>query len=338
MNSARRSLRALLLIAGIFGIAGCAKDRSDPPATTPAAGGGTAGKKLSIAVIPKGTSHSFWKTIHAGALEAGREENVDIIWEGPAKETEITEQINLVQQMVTRKVDGIVLAATDSQSLIKPVQDAQAKNIPVVTIDSGLKELVSYCYIATDNVEGGRRAADALAKQIGEKGKVGLLAFLKGAGSSDEREKGFLEGIKKYPNIHIVPILYYDSDAAKALDRTFALLTANPDLAGIFAASEPGGIGAANALKQKKLAGKVKLVAYDTSDDELKAFEEGTIQALIIQDPFQMGYKGVKTVLKAIRKDPVTEVYIDSGVFVVTKENFKDEKIQKLLHPALPKE
>jgi len=321
-------------MAALLGLAvsGCPKETP----STPTGGGGGASRKLRIAVIPKGTTHSFWQMVKAGADAAGDEENVEIIWQGPSRETDYTEQINIVQNQVSSRVDGIVLAATDAESLIKPVEDAMAKGIPVVTIDSGLVKDrdPSLCYIATDNVEGGRRAADALAKEIGEQGKVGLMPFLKGAASSDERERGFLEGIKKYPNIQVATILYNDSDAAKALDRTAEMLTAHPDLAGIFAANEPGGVGAANYLKQRKLARKVKLVAYDTSEDELRALEEGTIQALIVQNPHKMGYEGVKTVLKAIRKQTIPQKYIDSGVMVVTKENLQSEEVQKLLKPG----
>jgi ribose transport system substrate-binding protein len=226
-----------------------------------------------------------------------------------------------------------VLAATDAKSLIKPVQDALSKNIPVVTIDSGLSEPISLCYIATNNVEGGRQAADALAKAIGEKGKVGLLIFLKGARSSDEREQGFIEGLRKYPNIQLVSTLDIQSDPQKALEMTLNMLNAHPDLAGIFAANEPGGVGAANALRQRKLTDKVKLVAFDASEDQIKSLNEGIIQALVVQDPFKMGYLGVKTVMKAIRKEPISEKFIDSGVVVVNKENINTESIQKLLYP-----
>ena len=312
-------------------LTGCPKQKNDAGGDS---GGGGTSTKLRIAVIPKGTTHSFWQTVKAGADAACVEENCEAVWQGPEKETDFTQQINLVQNQVSGGVSGIVLAATDSEALVKPVKDAMAKGVPVVTIDSGLKENPSLCYIATDNVEGGRRAADSLARLIGEKGKVGLMPFLKGAGSSDEREKGFLEAIKKYPGIQVAITLYNESDAQKATEQTLNMLTAHPDLAGIFAANEPGGVGASNALKQKKLEGKVKLVAYDTSPEELKAFDQGIIQALIVQNPYQMGYQGVKTVLKAIRKQPIADKFIDSGVTVVTKENFNTPEVQKLINPG----
>ena len=177
----RNMLTVISAGVALIGLYGCPKPTETQrslgqPAALPA------GKRLRIAVIPKGTSHSFWQTVKAGADAAGAEEKVEIVWQGPAKENNYIEQIDVVQAQVTSGVDGMVLAATDAAALVKPVQEAM-KKIPVVTIDSGLKEPVSLCYIATDNVEGGRRAADSLAKLIGEKGKVGLLIFLKGAAS-----------------------------------------------------------------------------------------------------------------------------------------------------------
>jgi len=317
-----------------IGLLGCPKDKpADTSASSGAPTGNAPAKKLRIAVIPKGTAASFWQTVHAGAEAAGKEDGVEIIWQGPSRETDISEQVNLVQNQVSSGVDGIVLAATDAQGLVKPVQDAIAKNVPVVTIDSGLKEPVSLCFIATNNVEGGRKAAESLAQLVGDKGKVGILPFLKGAGSSDDRENGFIEEMKKHPNIQVMPALYTNSDANVALERTTNMLTANPDIVGIFAANEPGGIGAANYLKQRGLVGKVKLVAYDSSPDELKALDDGIIQSLVVQDPFQMGYQGVKTVFKAIKKQPITTKFIDSGVKVVTKENLNTPEVQKLLKP-----
>jgi ribose transport system substrate-binding protein len=337
MQKGNRWLGLLFVAAMTLAITGCPKEK--PAAPTGGQTGGTgsstpdSGRKKRIAVIPKGTAHSFWQTVLAGAQAAGQEENVEIIWQGPSGETDITGQINLVQNQINAGVDGIVLAATDAKSLLKPVQDAMSKNIPVVTIDSGLSEPISLSYIATNNVEGGRQAADALAKAIGEKGKVGLLIFLKGARSSDEREQGFIEGLRKYPNIQLVSTLDIQSDPQKALEMTLNMLNAHPDLVGIFAANEPGGVGAANALRQRKLTDKVKLVAFDASEDQIKSLNEGVIQALVVQDPFKMGYLGVKTVMKAIRKETLSEKFIDSGVVVVNKENINTEPIQKLLYP-----
>jgi ribose transport system substrate-binding protein len=319
---------------------GCPKET--PPAGPPAAtttDGKTSfrsGGQINIVVIPKGTSNSFWQTINAGAQAAGKEESVKVDFDGPANETDNSEQINMIQNYVTKGVKGIVLAAIDSEALLKPTQDAIAKGVAVVTVDSGLlkDKDPSYCFIATDNVEGGKQAAIALAKEIGDKGNVGILGFVKGAGSNDDRLKGFTDEIAKHPNIKIAATLYDDSNAAKALEMATDLVTAHPDIVGIYAANEPGGVGAGNYLKQFNKVGKIKLVAFDASEDEIKDLQSGLIQALIVQDPYQMGYLGVKEVLKAIKGMPAEKKFVDSGVTVVTKANFDTPAVQKLLYPT----
>ena len=337
--------------AGIAGLTlwGCPKEKpaNESAATTDASGkmsggaakGGAAsgGGELQIAVIPKGTENSYWKMLDAGAEAAGKEENVKIIWQGPNKENSFADQIDVVQTQINNHVSGIVLAATEQESLAPPVKNATDKGIPVVMVDSGLAKDkdTSVCYIATDNVEGGRKAADALALAMGDKGKVAVLSFVKGSQSSDDRERGFLEQIKKHPGITVVDPIYYDnSNPTDALNQSQNILTAHPDIAGIFATNEPGGIGAGNYLQQRKLAGKIKLVAYDSSDEEVKFLQDGTAQALIVQDPYQMGYKGVKTVVKAIKKQPLESKFIDSGVNVITKDNMNTPAMQKLLKPG----
>ena len=328
-------------------VTGCPKESATSPDSKPGGPGTSAevkpenagvpaNKDIKIAVIPKGTAHSYWQTMKLGADAAGAEEKVEIIWQGPGKEGDMTQQIDLVNNQVTNKVSGLVVAATDSTALVKPLKAATEKGVKVVTIDSGVTDKdASLCYIATDNKEGGRRAADALAKELGGKGKVGVLIFQKGSASNDEREAGFMENIKKYPGISVVSTLE-GSDTQKGNDNTTNMLTSHPEITGIFAANEPNGVGAAAVLKQKQLIGKVKLVAYDSSPEELKALNDGSIQALIVQDPYQMGYLGVKTVLKAIRNQPIDKKEIDSGMTVVTKANLNDPAVQKLVNPPIP--
>jgi ribose transport system substrate-binding protein len=335
---------ALLAVA----VTGCPKEQGGTGGTSggppPGISGGSAGSggggqtgDITIAVIPKGTQHSFWQTVKAGADAAGEKNGVKINWVGPQKENDVTDQITVVQNQVAGGAKALVVAATDSTALVKPLKEAMEKGIPVITIDSGVTDAAaSHCYIATDNVEGGRQAAYALAKLIGEQGPVGLLPFKQGSASSDEREKGFLEGIKKYPKIKVVSTLYTESDVSKADEQTNAMLTAHPEIVGIFAANEPNGVAAAQVLKRRNVVGKVKLVAYDSTTEEIQALKDGIIQATVVQDPFQMGYKGVEYALKAIKKEPITEKFIDSGMTVVTKENLNTQKVQDLINPKLP--
>jgi ribose transport system substrate-binding protein len=204
--------------------------------------------------------------------------------------------------------------------------------IKVITIDSGLDPDVSLCFVATDNIKGGRIAAETLAKLIGYEGKVGLIPFVPGAATSIQRERGFKEGLKKFPKVRLVATLYSQSDVTKGMQVTENMLTAHPDLKGIFAANEPGAIGAARVLKARNLVGKVKLVAFDAAPTEIKALEEGVIQALIVQNPFRMGYDGVKMAVKALRGEKIPK-RIDTGVTVVTKENMNRPDIVRLLYP-----
>ena len=176
------------------------------------------------------------------------------------------------------------------------------------------------------------KAAEVLCQLVGGKGKVGMIPFIKGAASSEQREQGFREGIKKCPGVTLGPVLYSQSQVERAMQVTEDMLTANPDLVGIFAANEPGAVGAATVLEQRKLAGKVKLVAFDAAQPEIDALKRGTIQALIVQNPFKMGYEGVKLAVKAIKGDRASiPKRVDTGVTVVTKENLDSPEVQELL-------
>ncbi len=310
-------------------LAGCAKEQ-------PASTGGTGPQGISIAVIPKGTANSYWQTVKLGAEAAGKSANVKIIFNGPAQETDITGQIDILNTEVNAGVKGIVLAACDSHALLPPVLLAVQRGIPVVTIDSGLDPAhdPSYCYIATDNVKGGAKAADALAAAMGGKGKVGVLGFIQGAASNDQRIQGFVQELKKYPGMQVVSTLYDDSDTNKAVNQTTNMLTAHPDLAGIYAANQPGGQGAANVLKQTGRAGKIKLVSFDASDEEVQDLTSGSIEGLVVQNPYEMGYQGVMQVMQALKDAPAQHKFIDSGVTVITPKNLNTPAIQKLLHPS----
>lgn len=337
----RRFLVASCLLACAV-LPGCGGPATPPDATTPeaAAPGAEAmpetaapeAKTLRIAVIPKGLAHQFWLTIKAGAEAAAAEANAEIKWQGPAKETEVEKQINIVQDMIATKVDAIVLAACDEQALIPTVQQAVDAGIPVVTIDSGVASDLPVAFVATDNVAGAKMAADTLAELIGGSGSVGLIPFIKGAATSNLREEGFLEGIKSHPDITVSATLYCQSDVEKAMSVTQDMLTQDADMKGIFATNEPAAIGAAQALKAAGRAGEIKLVAFDAAEEELAGLQDGSIQALIVQNPYRMGYLGVKAALDAIIGNPVDK-RIDTGVTVVTLDNSGDPEIQKLLNP-----
>lgn len=289
--------------------------------------------RYTIAVVPKGLGHQFWATVKAGADAAGREFDAKILWNGPAQETEVVKQINIIQDMITRGVDAIVMAACDENALVDTIQNAIDAGIPVITIDSGVQSDLPISFIATDNIKGAQEAANALAELIGGEGEVGLMPFVPGAATSEMRENGFREGLKEYPDIELVSTIYSYSDTARAVASVEDMMTANPGLDGLFAANEAGAIGAVQALEAADKAGEIKLVAFDASPDQIKALERGTIQALIVQDPFRMGYEGVKSAIDHIEGREVPE-RIDTGVTVVTADNLNEPEIQKLLHPT----
>jgi ribose transport system substrate-binding protein len=288
------------------------------------------GKKV-IAVIPKGVSHFFWKSVEAGALAAGREFNVDIVWKGAAQETDYTGQINIVEDAINRRVDGIVLAPSHGDSLVTPVLRAKTEGIPVVIFDSGISTDQYISYIATDNRQGGVVGAERLAEKLGGKGKVAILGVKKGSVSTDQREDGFQETIKtKYPGIEIVQFLYGEADRAKSLDRASDILTAHPDLNGIFASNESSSVGAVQAIKQRSLVGKVVLVGFDSSPNLIEDLRAGALDSLVLQNPYRMGYEGVKTIVEKLNGKEVQKL-VDTGVKLLTKENVDTPEMQQLI-------
>lgn len=322
----------IVLLAIVVVAAGCGQPAGPAPSGKAGEAPAAAKGPLKIGVVPKGISHQFWLTVKAGAEAAGKEFGATIIWQGPDKETEIDKQVNILEDMISRKVDAIVMAACDENGLTNVIKKAVDAKIPVVTIDSGVKSDLPVSFVATDNVAGAKAAVKELARLIGGEGEVGLIPFVPGAATSELREQGFKEGLNDFPTLKLVSTLYSQSDVAKGMNVTQDMMTANPNLKGIFAASEPGAIGCAQAVKAAGKTGVIKLVAFDGSDEEIASLKEGTIQALIVQNPFQMGYKGVKAAIDSIKGQPV-EKKIDTGVTVVTMENFNQPDIQKILYP-----
>lgn len=324
--------RVLVGLLAVMTILGCGQPAQDSGTSSTGDGATESDGKLSFAVIPKGLSHEFWLTVKKGAETAGEELGVEIIWIGPEKETDVIKQINIVEDMIGRGVDAIVMAACDQDALVEVIQRADAKGIPVVTIDSGVNSDVPVSFVATDNIAGAEAAARELARLIGEEGSVGLIPFVKGAATSELREEGFKKGIAVFPNITIADTQHCQSDVNKAMNVTEDMLTAYPDMKGLFATNEPAAIGAAQAVEAAGRGGEFKIVAFDASPNELAALERGTIHALIVQNPFKMGYLGVKTAHDKLQGNPV-EKRVDTGVEVITQENINDPEIQKLLHP-----
>jgi ribose transport system substrate-binding protein len=297
--------------------------------------------KTTIAVIPKGTSHVFWQSIHAGAAKAAQETGVEIIWRGPLREDDRASQIAEVEGFITRGVSGIVLAPLDEAALVGPVSDAVRAKIPVVIIDSGLKSSDYVSFVATDNRKGGVLAGDGLAKLLPQGGKVVMLRYAEGSASTIEREEGFLEEIAKHPNIQVVSSNQFGgADVEGAYKKGEALLhgfrrpDGSLDISGVFTPNESTSLAMLRVLADSGWAGKVKFIGFDASDTLVKGMTDGHIDGLVLQNPVNMGYLGVKTMVDHLQGRPV-EKRIDTGVQLVTRDRMNDPAVQELLRPDL---
>jgi len=301
----------------------------------------TAKKKLTIAVIPKGTTHEFWKSIHAGSNKAAQEltaqgQQVDVIWKGPLREDDREQQIQVVEGFAAQGVNGIVLAPLDNRALVRPVADAQRAGVPTVIIDSGLESNDIVSFVATDNRKGGSLAADRMGQLLNGKGKVLLLRYAEGSASTTEREEGFLETIKKFPDIQLISTDQYAGatrDTAKRASENL-LNRFGDDVQGIFTPNESSTAGMLLALQDIGKAGKISFVGFDTSQTFIDAINANLLHGIVVQNPFNMGYLGVKTMVDSLLGRPVSKK-IDTGVMLVTKENMPSPEVQALLHPPV---
>lgn len=303
-------------------------------------GGGSAkstvkGAKYTIAVVPKSVGLFYWGTVHAGAEAAASKYHVNIVWKGTATETDVSGQVNILQDFITSHISGIAFAATDAHGLVATAQAAQKAGVPVVNIDSGISPQ-GPPLVATDNVTAASKAADILTQLIGGSGQVALLPFVPSAATSIQRQQGFEQELTKHSGVKLVAVKYDQSDISTALSETENILTSHPNLKGIFAANEPGVIGAVHALIERGLIGKVKVVGFDNAPDEVSALGSGQVQALIIQNPFQIGYQGVAEVSSLLQHHSVPHS-VDTGSIVATKANMNQPSVHKLLVPPTAK-
>ena len=330
-------MRRVFLVLGVAALllAGCKKDEN-VPATSGGGGMTTTNPSgpLKIAVIPKGTTHAFWRAVQAGATDAGNTLGVDILWKGPVKEDDRLAEIQVVEQFVGQGVNGIVLAPLDSTALRQPVKLAQGQKIPVVIMDSSLegeagKDFVSF--VATDNYKGGQLGGERLAKLLDGKGKVVLLRYAEGSASTEQREAGFLDAIKKHPDIKlIVENRYGGATADSAAKASLNMVDSLKECDGIFCPNESTTAGMLVALRTIGIAGKKKFVGFDATSDLVKALENDEVQALVAQNPYKMGYEATTTLVNHIRGQKVP-ARVDTGVFLISKDNLSQPEIQDLL-------
>ena len=321
--------QALAVLATALCIAACSKS-------------GSRANGLTIAVIPKGTTHEFWKSIHAGAVQASQElsaqgQPVRIIWKGPLREDDREQQIQVVEGFLSQGVQGIVLAPLDNVALVRPVEEARRAGVPTVIIDSGLETDSTVSFVATDNYKGGQMAADRLGVLLNNRGAVLLLRYAEGSASTTERERGFLEQLKaKYPGIRVVSSDQYAGPTRETAKRASENLLNRfgSGLQGIFTVNESSTIGMLLALQDIGLAGKVRFVGFDASAILLDAIKARQLDGIVVQNPMRMGYLGVKTMADYLRGKPV-ERRIDTGVMLVTGANLDSAATQEVIHPPI---
>lgn len=326
--------RALLSLLCASALAACGGGKKE----------GGASKALTIAVIPKGTTHEFWKSIHAGAVQAANElaaggDSVNIIWKGPLREDDREQQVQVVEGFISQRVDGLVLAPLDDRALARPVEEAKAAGIPTVIIDSRLETDALVSYVATDNEKGGQLAADRLGTLLGGKGNVLVLRLQEGSASTTAREDGFLSQLSaKYPGITVVSSNQYAGatrETAKQAAENLLNRYGN-DLQGIFTPNESSTIGMLLALQDIGKAGKIRFVGFDATQTLIDAMKAGQLDGFAVQNPMRMGYLGVKTMVAHLRGQPL-EKRIDTGVTMVTPENLDKPEVQELIHPPIDK-
>ena len=322
-----KGLLAVVIATVTLTLAGCSRD--EPVAKGD--GGGT----TTIAVIPKGTAHVFWQSVHAGARTAARELGVSVAWQGPQTETMKDQQVSIVQDFIARKVDGIVLAPQDENALVPVAEEVGRAGIPLVIFDSAIASEQYVSFVATDNYRGEAEAARRMAKLLNNKGTVIVIKVDPGSASTNAREKGFEETLaKEFPEITIVGSQYGYSDRMKSRAAAEDLLAKHPDVSGVFGPNESSTFGALLALQARNLAGKKAFVGFDSSPELVEALGKNEINALVLQNPFNMGYQSVKAVVDHLRGKEVPK-RIDTGVYLVTHDNMDEPENKKLLSPDL---
>ena len=335
MTNTRNIKLALLLLSAAACSGGDAKKEAGSP---------TGKKSLTIAVIPKGTTHEYWRGLHAGAVQAKQEmdaagDSITIIWKGPLREDDREQQVQVVEGFTSQHVDGMVLAPLDNRALVRPVEEAKSAGVPTVIVDSGLETDSIVSYVATDNHKGGELAADRLGQLLNGKGKALLLRYAEGSASTTERERGFMERMKSaYPGITVVSSDQYAGTTRESAKKASENLLNRfgGDLQGIFTPNESSTIGMLLALQDISKAGKIKFVGFDIGPLLIEAMHKKQLDGTAVQNPMRMGYLGVKTIVASIRKQPF-EKHIDTGVTMVTPDNLDLPETQAIVNPPIAK-
>jgi ribose transport system substrate-binding protein len=288
-----------------------------------------------IAVIVKTANSNYWQNVQKGATAAmGEAKGYTMTFQGPAAESAIADEVNMVENAVNRHVAGIVLAPSDPDALVPAMKKAWEAHIPVVLIDSSVSDSGKQYYqsfLSTDNAKAGELCAKAMIDRVGQNGKVAIMSYVPGAGSEVGRVGGFRKYIAAHSKLQVVGPFYSQSQMANALNQTTDVLSANPDLKGIFGANEPTAVGMGRALQQSGKGGKVVAIGFDGNQDLQGFVRDGTIQAIAVQSSYQMGYKGIQTLVNVIERKTVSK-QVDTGVMMVEKQNLDSSEAKNVLY------
>ena len=326
----RRLARLTLCALMALGTSGCGGDEPEASVT------------YRIALVPKGATHEHWQSVHAGARKAvtelaGRGVEVELFWNGPLREDDREQQIQVVEGFITRGVDALGLAPLDSRALVRPVEEARRAGIAVLIFDSALDTPDIVSYVATDNYKGGTLAAARLGAVLKGRGRVLMLRYQEGSAATEEREAGFLDHMREhFPEIAVISSNQYAGatrDTARRASENLLNRHAH-EIDGIFTPNESSTHGMLLALQDIRRAGRVAFVGFDTSAVFVEAMGRGELQGFVVQNPVNMGYLSVMTLVDHLQGRPVTK-QIDTGVELVTPENLHDPQIQKLLTRAV---
>ena len=292
-------------------------------------------QKRVIAVIPKGNVTQYWQSVHAGAIKAARELNVDIAWNGTASETDYSGQLQIADSMINRRVDALALAPIDRKAMVGVVERAAREKIPVIIFDSAIDTDRFVSQVATDNYHAGELAADRVGELLQGKGQVAIVKAVPGGASTMQREAGFTTRLgASFPGIHVVAEQFGWADYAKSLAATENILTAHPDLNAIFASNESSTVGAARALRGRRTT--VKLVGFDWTPVLEAELQEGVVDSLVVQDPFRMGYETVRSAVAHLNGQTVPKIQ-NLEPKLVNRGNMNSPEVRARIKPDLKK-
>ncbi|MCM1156988.1 MAG: ABC transporter substrate-binding protein [Bacteroidales bacterium] len=321
----RRNRKRIFLVLGIIGagwLTGCGQNT-----------GGQAEQERYVAVICKGSQHEFWKTVEQGAMDAGEELNIHVTFEAPEDESQIDVQIGMMEKAIENQSDAIVLAPLDTDRLNEVIDKAVKKGIPVLTLDSDVTTETRVATIGTDNETAGAIAARNAAELMGGEGKVAIISFVEGAQTAIARNEGFIREMEKYNGkIEIVGIAYCGGDSEVAKEQALEFIKQYPDIACIYGANEGSAVGVAAAVCEKNRQDDIIVLGFDSSDAEIAFLAEGAIDGMMVQNPYNMGYLGVRNINKVLDGKAIEE-RIDTGATYVNGDNLYDEDTQWLLYP-----